>query len=724
MQFNRLLYTIVLSLAAGYLNGQNIGINTDGTAAETNVMLHVKGALTNGILGSEKIFQITTIDPATAALKLRLGLRTHGTLTAQYGWLDLYDENAGIYRNLALQPQGGSVSVGGTSAPGGSIFAVKGVTQDPSQTVVDIRASNTSNVTSALNINIDNSIPEVFLKLGGANGSPRLSFASDNSTQAMTILPNGNVGINQTNPGVKFNVVTSTNMDGFLLGDGTRYMRFMGGTNCATCFTNLSAANDNAIIFSNGTIDQGRFIIAPWGNNGYGLSMNATNGSVGINTTSATTALDVQGVFSIRDGNTKNRNGGMMTGGNTLLLMVGMNDGSVNRFGGAYTQADQGGFLRFDTRAGEPLFAIWGRTAGTAGDATSNKFVVTSDGKVGVGLTGPSTNLHVSGSSGSTLRIVDGNQGTGKVLTSDANGVASWANITGGMPFGDCSDGNVTLDGATNYNAFSGRTASTYTLTRDLYANNLTINTGVTLLPNGYYIYVCGTLTTLGTGSISAAGGNGANGYCDATAPFSCPTSFTPAGAGGGNAWGAGGYAGGGGSDGTNTNAGGTGATITRGLVLSCGGGGGGSGAGVRNDGTVCRGNNGSGTGGFGGGGNGGRGGCAVLSGGPASCTVATYPIAGGIGGGGGGIVVIYTNTLTHAGSITARGGNGGNSITDVSQTGAGGGGGGGVIILVYKTKSGAGTITVAGGSAGTGGCGGTPALAGSAGTLIEMDLQ
>ncbi|MDO9182966.1 MAG: tail fiber domain-containing protein [Bacteriovorax sp.] len=53
-------------------------------------------------------------------------------------------------------------------------------------------------------------------------------------------------------------------------------------------------------------------------------------------------------------------------------------------------------------------------------------------GRVGIGTNNPGANLEINGSSGSTLKIVDGNQGLAKVLTSDANGVASWAAAAGG----------------------------------------------------------------------------------------------------------------------------------------------------------------------------------------------------------------------------------------------------------------------------------------------------
>lgn len=47
-------------------------------------------------------------------------------------------------------------------------------------------------------------------------------------------------------------------------------------------------------------------------------------------------------------------------------------------------------------------------------------------GQVSIGTTTMGAALHVNGPSGSTLRIVDGNQGAGKVLTSNSTGQASW----------------------------------------------------------------------------------------------------------------------------------------------------------------------------------------------------------------------------------------------------------------------------------------------------------
>lgn len=45
---------------------------------------------------------------------------------------------------------------------------------------------------------------------------------------------------------------------------------------------------------------------------------------------------------------------------------------------------------------------------------------------IGIGTTSPSTKLHINSSTTGAVRIVDGNQGAGKIFMSDANGVGTW----------------------------------------------------------------------------------------------------------------------------------------------------------------------------------------------------------------------------------------------------------------------------------------------------------
>lgn len=69
-----------------------------------------------------------------------------------------------------------------------------------------------------------------------------------------------------------------------------------------------------------------------------------------------------------------------------------------------------------------PSNTAW-NLSGSTTDAGSNKTAdIYRTGKVGIGNATPSANLDING----TIKIVDGSQAANKVLTSDANGLASW----------------------------------------------------------------------------------------------------------------------------------------------------------------------------------------------------------------------------------------------------------------------------------------------------------
>jgi len=59
---------------------------------------------------------------------------------------------------------------------------------------------------------------------------------------------------------------------------------------------------------------------------------------------------------------------------------------------------------------------------------TENDVFVNTDGKVGLGTVSPEVHLHIEPNAASTvlLRIADGSEGEGRVLTSGADGTASW----------------------------------------------------------------------------------------------------------------------------------------------------------------------------------------------------------------------------------------------------------------------------------------------------------
>ena len=66
--------------------------------------------------------------------------------------------------------------------------------------------------------------------------------------------------------------------------------------------------------------------------------------------------------------------------------------------------------------------------------------------------------------------------------------------------YGTGADGDAVLDGTTTVLSMAP-SSSVYSMTRDMFFNDLTINAGVRLAPNGYRIFVKGTLKFMGNNS-------------------------------------------------------------------------------------------------------------------------------------------------------------------------------------------------------------------------------
>jgi len=325
----------------------------------------------------------------------------------------------------------------------------------------------------------------------------------------------------------------------------------------------------------------------------------------------------------------------------------------------------------------------------------------------------------------------NGGVGTGRTITADSGAVTINAGtgvaliITGSISaqnfnipssfLGDASDGSATLDGSASV-SWASRVGSVYTMTRDAYLRDLTINSGVTLRVAGFLPFVKGTLTNNGTyeakgndatnatagGAISNQGswnystGGGGNG--------GGPTTGNAAGS---NASGAGSNSSGGGGGGAGAQAGGTGNTTVAPVAVVTG---------WRDIGFFVRRRvfnvatvqsiNGSG-----GGGGGAVNGDGVNSG------------TGGGGGGGAANCYVFCDSLNNAGTIRAIGGNGANgtSAGGTTKAGGGGGGAGGGVIVAANTVINLGTVSSVGGAFGNGANGGTTGAAGTAGTVLIL---
>ena len=364
-----------------------------------------------------------------------------------------------------------------------------------------------------------------------------------------------------------------------------------------------------------------------------------------------------------------------------------------------------------------------------ASNPTLTTGLIVQYGNVGIGTTTPSYKLDVVGKANAGELCISG----------DCK--SSWAFVGESVGFGDGSDGDVTISSDTS-------------LSRDMYYNNLTINPGVTLNPNGYRIFVKGTL--INNGKISRNGNPGQDGNVGRSggAPLSSGTLFGSAAGG----WG--GYNDlirTGDSYVYNYRDGANGEN-----VVGIGGNGGGGGRGVGRYGSS------PGLGGivtkdhfyfvkryvinidsnfiqenlpqtsqlvgysltnrelFKGGGGGGGGGASEIPGLLFCLNPEDYcrnTSAGGGGGSAGGIIYIGAKKIINNGAIEAKGGNGGkggrnsynsSNADQVCGGGGGGGGAGGIVILVYNSYEGGGSIDV------SGGIGGDPGPQGSCSTPAE----
>lgn len=366
-----------------------------------------------------------------------------------------------------------------------------------------------------------------------------------------------------------------------------------------------------------------------------------------------------------------------------------------------------------------------GRTLAIVQFSTSVSGVVTSSGAAANFLRGDNTWSTVAQVTAALNQFSSSLQG---VVPASGGGTSNflradgtWTTPSGNSShFGDGSDGSATMDGSTSVTCTT-RSGSTYTASRSCFFLNLTINSGVTFKPDGWPIYVAGTLAN--SGDINANGGD-ASGTTNGTNAISgsrvlpanmsvgnsssaAPQVFVASSAAnGGASVGGAGSAGGAGTSGTKGRGGGGGAGGNNNPFTAQGTAGSNSpsvtlatdvGGDIRVEAIAFRGTNYQGTAFTPGtaGGVGGAGGAGTTGGGV---------------GAAGGYVAIAARAVSGSGTWRAKGGTGGvgqSGGAGIGGAGGGGGGSGGLFVLVMGSGS-APTIDVSGGAGGTGGAGGS----------------
>ncbi len=195
----------------------------------------------------------------------------------------------------------------------------------------------------------------------------------------------------------------------------------------------LDRTADNATLVNK---NDGTFRINHSGNSTDAHLVIATNGNVSIGTTTATAQLTIATPAL----------------GNNLNDVVEMqrlygNNANVNNLDIRHIRTAAGAsWFTAGTRIQEKIDATWmgylqfngnsndggisfgtGQTTTAPGNVTE-QMRITGAGNVGIGTASPAAKLDILGA----IKIVDGAQGAGKVLTSDAAGLASWQTQSGG----------------------------------------------------------------------------------------------------------------------------------------------------------------------------------------------------------------------------------------------------------------------------------------------------
>jgi hypothetical protein len=218
----------------------------------------------------------------------------------------------------------------------------------------------------------------------------------------------------------------------------------------------------------------GGYFTASGGLNNYGLVVPNNGGNVGIGTITPTLArLQVDGMVGnttalFRSNLTTSQGISMVADWPGIYFNSYYNGAIRSMAGSGYTSiinTDQssGGLVFQTTNVANPA-------SGTAIASVPVRMTIAGNGNVGIGAPTPSNLLHVNSATSGAVRIVDGTQAAGRVLTSNATGVATWQPVAINNIIGNLSGTGVTI----NYNTGPYlQTGSSITLPQGRFAVNV-----------------------------------------------------------------------------------------------------------------------------------------------------------------------------------------------------------------------------------------------------------
>lgn len=256
----------------------------------------------------------------------------------------------------------------------------------------------------------------------GLNGNGEFVLESNDDPKIL-VQKDGNVGISTIAPTATLHVNGT-----FRLVDGTQAG---GRVLTSDALGNASWQQNPAWTFTGNSISASDFLGSTnarplnFRTNNVTRMTIETNGFVGINSTSPIVALDIIGSesqtvlnsFTASPSTAIRLFNSDQTNNNFASLIFGTHASNGSMYEGAKIAA-----VHVDHTTGSIHTDLSFMTRRPSNLVEAMR--ITSNGNVGINTSNPTATLQVNG----TVRIFDGTQGAGKVLTSDANGNASWQN--------------------------------------------------------------------------------------------------------------------------------------------------------------------------------------------------------------------------------------------------------------------------------------------------------
>jgi trimeric autotransporter adhesin len=293
-----------------------------------------------------------------------------------------------------------------------------------------------------LAINAATYAQDIESKLSGNTATQGFTVKDNSATSLFTVRGSGSVGIGTTAPTADLHV---SGLNGFLVtgtygsgtipatGTGTRMMfypkkeAFRVGWAVGTQWDDVNIGNCS--------IAMGFQVVAS----------GASSVAMGMGTNASGAYSTAMGSQTVASGERSTAMGENTTSSGDFSTAMGFGTNANAWASTAIGQCNVGGGTTGSWVATDPLFEIGNGIP----SAKANAMTVLKNGNVGIGTATPDALLHVIGQ----VKITGGSPGAGKVLTSDAAGLASWAVGTGAWTTSGSniyySGGNVGIGTAT-----------------------------------------------------------------------------------------------------------------------------------------------------------------------------------------------------------------------------------------------------------------------------------